>query len=51
MELQIIVFDGLYPDRVILRENFLSAKLYLLYDWDSGHYNEITNLKAAMGKR
>jgi hypothetical protein len=26
-------------------------KLYLLYDSDSGHYNVITNIKAAMSKR
>jgi hypothetical protein len=32
--------------------NSLSAKnLYLLYNRDSGHYNGITNLKAAMAKR
>ena len=40
----IIVYDGLIPDR------FLSNnKLYLLYD--SGHYNVITNIEAAMVKR
>jgi hypothetical protein len=47
-----IVFDGLYSDRVMLSGKSLSAKkLYLLYDRDSGHYNVITNLKGAMAKR
>ena len=49
---KIIVFDGLYPDRVMFSGNSLSAKkLYLLYDRDFEHYNVITNLKGAMGKR
>ena len=44
--------DGLNPDRVIFSGNSLSnKKLYLLYDVDSGHYNVITNLKAAMAKK
>jgi hypothetical protein len=47
---KIIVYDGLSPDRVLFSENSLSnKKLYLLYD--SGHYNSITNIKAAMAKR
>jgi len=49
---KIIVFDGLYPDRVMFSENSLSAKkLYLLYYRNSGHNNVITNLKGAMAKR
>jgi len=49
---KIIVFDGFYPDRVMFSGNSLSAKkLYLLYNWDSGHYNGITKLKAAMAKK
>jgi len=49
---KIIVFDGLYPDRVMFSGNSFSAKkLHLLYDRDSGHYNVITNLKAAMSKK
>ena len=49
---KIIVFDGLYPDRVIFSGNSLSTKkLYFLYDRDFHHYNAITNLKAAMAKR
>jgi hypothetical protein len=45
------VFDGLKPDRVIFSGNSVSTKkLYLLYDSDAGHYNVITNLKAAMAK-
>ena len=49
---KIIVFDGLYPDRVMFSGNSLSVKkLYLLYNRDSGHYNVITNLKGAMAKR
>jgi len=44
---KIIVYDGFSPDRVLLSGNSLSnKKLYLLYD--GGHYNVITNLKAAM---
>jgi hypothetical protein len=36
----------------MFRGNSLSAKkLYLLYNSDSGHYNVITNIKAAMAKR
>jgi len=46
------VYDGLNPGRVIFSGNSLSnKKLYLLYDTDSGHYNVITNLKAAMAKK
>ena len=46
------MFDGLSPDRLIFRENSLSTKqLYILYDSNSGHYNVITNIKAAMTKR
>jgi len=49
---KIIVFDGLYPDRVMFSGNSLSAKkLYLLYDRDNEHYNVVTNLKGAMAKR
>jgi hypothetical protein len=49
---KIIVFDGLHPDRLMFSGNSLSdKKLYLLYDSDSGHYNVITNLKAAMAKK
>jgi hypothetical protein len=29
----------------------MDKKLYLLYDSESGHYNIITNIKAAMSKR
>jgi hypothetical protein len=47
---EIMVYDGLSPDRVLFSGNSLSyKKLYLLYD--SGHYNVIRNLKAAMAKR
>jgi len=49
---KIIVFDGLYPDRVMFSGNSLSTKkLYLLYDRNNEHYNVITNLKGAMAKR
>jgi len=49
---KIIVYDGLNHGRVIFSANSLSnKKLYLLYDTDSGHYNVITNLKAAMAKK
>jgi hypothetical protein len=49
---KIVVFDGLRLDRVIFSGNSLSAKkLYLLYDSETGHYNVITNLKAAMAKK
>jgi len=49
---KIIVYDGLNPDRLVFRGNPNSAKkLYLLYDQDSGHYNVVTNIKAAMAKR
>jgi len=52
LDYKIIVFDGLYPDRVMFSGNSLSAKkLYLLYDRDFEHYNVITNLKGAMAKR
>jgi hypothetical protein len=51
-EYKIIVYDGLSPDRLIFIVNSLSdEKLYLLYDSDSGHYNLITNIKAAMAKK
>ena len=47
---KIIAYDGLSPDRVLFSVNSLSnKKFYLLYD--SGHFNVITNLKAAMAKR
>jgi hypothetical protein len=49
---KIVVFEGLYPDRIMFSGNSVSdKKLYLLYDSDSGHYNVITNIKAAMAKR
>jgi len=49
---KIIVYDGLNPDRVIYSGNsFSNKKLCLLYDTDSGHYNVITNLKAAMARK
>ena len=49
---KIVVFVGLSPDRLILRGNSPSVKkLYLLYDADFGHYNVITNIKAAVAKR
>ena len=49
---KIIVYHGLSPDRVIFSGNSISnQKLYLLYDVDTGHYNVITNLKAAMAKK
>jgi hypothetical protein len=49
---KIIVYDGLSPGRLIFSGNSLSdRKLYLLYDSDSGHYNLITNIKAAMTKK
>ena len=49
---KIVVFDGLSPDMLIFSGNSLSAKkLYLLYNSDNGHYNVITNIKAAMAKR
>jgi len=49
---KVVVFDGLSPDRVIFSGNSHSAKkLYLLYDSDSGLYNVITNINAAMAKR
>jgi len=49
---KIIVFDGLYPDRVMFSGNSLSAKkLCLLYDPDSGQYNVITNLNGSMAKK
>jgi hypothetical protein len=48
----IIVYDGMSPDRLIFSGNSLSdKKLYLIYDADSGHYNVITNIKAAMAKK
>ena len=49
---KIVVYDGLSPDRLIFTGNSLSdKKLYLLYDAETGHYNVITNIKAAMAKR
>jgi len=49
---KIIVFGGLYPDRVMFSRNSLSAKkLCLLYDRNNDHYNVIINLKGAMKKR
>ena len=43
---RIIVFVGLNLDRVMFSGNSASAKkLYLLYGWDSGHYNVITTLR------
>jgi hypothetical protein len=46
------VFDSLHPDRIVFSDNALSTKkLYLLCDSDSGHYNVIINIKAAMAKR
>jgi len=52
LDYKIIVYDYLNPDRVIFSGNSLSnKKLYLLYDTDSGHYNVITNLKAAMANK
>ena len=48
---RIVVLAGLNSDRVIFSGNSLSSKkLYLLYI-DSGQYNVITNLKAAVAKR
>jgi hypothetical protein len=52
LDYKIIVFDGLKPDRVIFSGNSVTTKkLYLVYDSDSGHYDVITNLKAAMAKK
>jgi len=49
---QIIVFDGLKPDRVMFSGKSRSAKkLHLLYDRDNEHYNLITNLKGANAKK
>jgi hypothetical protein len=49
---KIVVFDGLHPDRIMFSGNSISdKKLYLLYDSNSGHYNVMTNIKAAMAKR
>ena len=49
---KIVVFDCLSLDRLIFSGNSHSAKkLYLLYDSDNGHYNVITNIKAAMAKK
>jgi hypothetical protein len=49
---KILVYDGLYPDRLIFSGNSLSnKKLYLLYDPETNHYNVITNIKAAMAKQ
>jgi len=49
---QIIVLDGLNPDRVMFSGNSISAKkLHLLYDRDNEHYNVITYLKGGMAKK
>jgi hypothetical protein len=49
---KVIVYDGLSPDRLIFSGNSVSTrKFYLLYDSDSGHFNVITNIKAAMAKK
>ena len=49
LDYKIIMYDGLSPDRVLFIGNsFSKKKLYLLYD--SGHYNVITNINAAMAK-
>jgi hypothetical protein len=49
---KIIVYDGLSPDSLIFSGNSLSdKKLYLLYDADSGPYNVISNIKAAIAKK
>jgi hypothetical protein len=49
---KIMVYDGLSPDRLIFSGNSLSdKKLYLLYDKDSGYYDVVTNIKAAMAKK
>jgi hypothetical protein len=49
---KIIVYDGLSPDRLIFTGNSISdKKLYLLLDEETGHYNVITNTKAAMSKK
>jgi UDP-glucose 6-dehydrogenase len=46
------VYDGLSPDRLTFSGKSLSdRKLYLLYDSDSGYYNVITNIKAALAKK
>ena len=51
LDYEIILYDGLSPDRFMFNGNSLSIKrLYLLYDLNSEHYN-VTNLKAAMAKR
>jgi len=49
---KIIVFNGLSLDRVMFSRNSISdKKFYLLYDFESEHYNLITNIKAVMAKR
>jgi hypothetical protein len=49
---KIVVYDGLSPERVIFTGNSISEKkLSLLFDEETGHYNVITNIKAAMGKK
>ena len=49
---EIVVFNGLNPDRVMFSGNSLSAKkFYLLYNANTRHYSVITNIKAAMAKR
>ncbi len=49
---KIIVYGGLSPDRLVFTGNsFSKKKLYLLYNADTGHYNVITNIKAAMAKK
>ena len=48
---KIIVFEGLYPDRVMFSGNSPSAKkMYLLCDQDFRHYKVITKLKGAIAK-
>jgi hypothetical protein len=49
---KIIVYDGTNSDKPIFSGNSVSSKkLYLLYDAETGHYNVITNIKAAMAKK
>ena len=48
----IVVFNGLNPDRVMFSGNSLSGrKFYLLYNAYTKHYSIINNIKAAMEKR
>jgi len=49
---KIIVFHDLNPNRVMFSGNSLSTKkFYLLFNRSFGHYNIITNIKAAVAKR